>query len=225
MEASTSALSGLIDIIIRPTKALVAADKAPKRMWLPFLLALAIPVFLSLYYLSVVDLDWMYAHDAKTLIDGGEKILLGTLMIICGVGTIISMSLLMAITALYLRLVAKFTSEDNRPYFSWFSLSVWVNVPGTLAYLLMIFFILGQDTSRMGFNELAFFSLNALVMHYPTGTNEAEFFSGLTPFLLWVVALLGHGIKVWTGNSYFKSFVVALVPYGSVYGAGAIMVL
>jgi len=233
MEYSSTAASGLIDIITDPTKALIAADKEPKRLWVPLILAMVIPIILSVYYFSTVDIDWMFTQLQTAMIAQGQEfpdetraffspgILMGGAIF----STILMVWISTAFSAFYLLMVAKFTSEDKRPFFTWFSLSAWVNVPGTIAAFVMIIYFAVLGSSQIGFEDLSFFSLNSLVTHYPAGTPEAGFFSGISPFLVWTVGLLGLGIKTWTGRTLGTSLMIAAAPYVVIFGLWGFFVL
>lgn len=233
MEYSKSAVSGLVDIITDPSKALIAADREPKRLWLPFILAMIVPAILSVYYFSIVDMDWMFQQmQAAASVQGQElpdemrDFFSSSIMMGGAVGASIVMAVLVtSISALYLLIVAKFSSEDKRSFGKWFSLSAWVSVPSTLAALLMIIYFATMGNSQMGLEDISFFSANSLFAHYPEGSNEASFFGGITPFLFWSIGLLALGIKVWTGRTYAKSLLIAALPYVVVFGAWGLAVL
>lgn len=223
----------MVDIITDPTKALIAADREPKRLWLPFILAMFVPVVLSVYYFSTIDMNWMFQQmQAATSLKGEElpdemreffssSIMMGGAI----AATIVMVAVFTSLSALYLLMVAKFSSEDKRSFGKWFSLSAWVSVPNTLAALLMIVYFAVMGSSQIGFEELSFFSLNALVMHYPSGTSEAGFFVGITPFLIWSIVLLAQGINIWTSRTFGKSLLIAVLPFLVIYGGWGVAVL
>ena len=226
MDQSKSAVSGLIDIITNPSKALIAADNEPKRMWLPFILSMVIPIILTVYYFSVVDIDWMFQQMQAAAAAKGQdmpeearefltpSILMGGSII----ASIVMVLIITALSAFYLLMVAKFTSEDTRSFGKWFSLSVWTSVPNTLGALLMIIYFAAMGSSQIGLEDVTFFSANSLITHYPSGTAEAGFFNAITPFLFWSIGLVAMGLKLWTDRAMGKSLFIAALPYVIVYG-------
>lgn len=226
MEYSNTAVSGLIDIITNPTKALLAADQKPRRMWLPFILAILISTVLSIYYFSVVDMDWMFQQLQTATEAKGQELpdemreffSSSTLMAAAIGGSIVMVVLTNLITAFYLLMVAKFSTEDQRTFGKWFSLSVWTSFPITLSMVLMMLYFAVLGSSQIGFEDLSFFSINALVMHYPSGSTEAAFYSQITPFLFWVIGLLAMGLKLWTERTIGKSLIISAVPFVVIYG-------
>lgn len=233
MEQSTSATSGLVDIITNPSKALIAADTEPKRMWLPFVLAMLIPIILSVYYFSIVDMDWMFqqvqaasAAQGQEVPEEAREFMTSTIFMGSAVvGTIVMVAAMTALSAFYLLMVAKFTSEDTRSFGKWFSLSAWSSVPNTLAALLMIIYFAAMGNNQMGLEDVSFFSANSLLTHYPSGTPQAGYFGAITPFLFWSVWLVAMGLKLWTDRTMGKSLFIAALPYALVYGIWGVVVL
>ncbi len=233
MDYSKSALSGLVDIITDPSKALLAAEIKPMRLWLPFILAMLLPAILSFYYFSTIDVDWMFQQMQDAAEINGQELpddmreffTSSTMMGVAVGGSIMMAALITSISAVYLLMVAKVSSEDNRSFGKWFSLSAWVSVPNSLAALLMIIYYVIMGSNQIGLEELSFFSLNGLVMHYPNGTMASTFYTAITPFLVWSIALLGLGIKIWTGRAYGSSMLIAALPYVVIFGIWGMVVL
>ena len=233
MTESSSAFSGLIDMITDPAKAMRAADNHPKRMWLPFILSIVLPCIFVAYYFSVVDMEWMFQQtQAQAIANGGEMpdearafMTSGIMMGSALAGTVIVVSIMTAISAVYFLMVSKFTTEDTRGFGAWFSMSAWAGVPGILAALLMIIYFAVAGNSQMGMEDVTFFSLNSLAMHYPSGSPQAGFYNAITPFMLWSLFLLAVGLKTWTGRTMGKSLMIAAAPYVVMFGIYGAMVL
>jgi len=130
-----------------------------------------------------------------------------------------------ALSAFYLFMVAKFTSEDSRSYGQWFSLSAWTSVPGILAAVLMIIYFAAMGTNQIAFEDVTFFSMNSLLMHYPSGSPEATFYNAITPFLFWSIGLIGLGLKIWTDRTMGKAMFIAALPYIVIFGIWGAMSL
>jgi len=220
MEQSTSPFSALVDIIADPKKALAGAGENTGWLWLPLILIVATPLLVTSYYFQTVDFDWFFDQMVTTAAAQGNEIpaeaknfLTPTTMTIGSVfGIVIMVPAVMAITALYLKLVNKSTASAERGFGSWFALTAWAGVPSILASLATLVFYLTAGTNQISLEELQFFSANALITHYPTGHPMAATMTAISPFLFWSIGLYTVGIMLWTKRALVPSMVIAVIP-------------
>ena len=226
MSQSTSAASALIDIIADPRKALAAADANPGWLWPPLVLLIALPVMVAVYYFQTVDIDWMVDQIFAQASQAGEELpeearsfMTRTTMT---VSTVVAQSIivpaLLALLALYLHLVNKFSSADERGFKNWFALAVWAAFPVVLGSIATFIYYLALGDNQISFEDLNFFSANSLFTHYGTGHPAATFMNTLTPFTFWSLGLLTLGLMQWTKRTLAGSLMVAAAPYVVVYG-------
>jgi len=220
MEQSTSPFSALVDIITDPKKALAGAGENTGWLWLPLILIIAVPLLVTSYYFQTVDFDWFFDQMVATAAAQGNEIpaeakdfLTPTTLTVGAIfGIAIVVPLVMAITALYLNLVNKSTSSDERGFGSWFALTAWAGMPSVLASLASLVFYLTAGTNQISAEELQFFSANALITHYPTGHPMAAIMTAISPFLFWSIGLYTVGIMQWTKRTLVPSLIIAAIP-------------
>ena len=226
MNQSTSPVSALVDIITDPKKALAGAGENTKWLWLPLVLIIAVPLAMTSYYFQTVDFDWFFDQMVAAAAAQGNEMpaearqyFTPTTMTAGAIaGIAVFAPLIMAITALYLNLVNKFTTNDERGFGSWFALSAWAGVPSILASLATLIFYMVSGTNQISFEELQFFSANALFTHYPTGHPMAAIMTAITPFLFWSIGLYTIGIMQWTKRALLPSLIIAVIPTATYFG-------
>lgn len=226
MDQSSSPASALVDIITDPSKALAAAGENTGWLWLPFALVIIVPLAMTSYYFQTVDFDWYFdrmvaasaAQGTEMPPEARQYFTPTTMTAGAIVGIAVIVPLIMAITALYLNLVNKFTTNDERGFGSWFALSAWAGVPSILASVAALIFYLVSGTNQISFEELQFFSVNALITHYPTGHPMAAIMTSITPFLFWSIGLYTVGIIQWTKRALLPSLIIAVIPTAAYIG-------
>jgi Yip1 domain len=230
MTQSTSAVSALIDIITDPKKALAAVGENTGWLWLPLVLVILVPVSVTVYYFQTVDINWLVdqlmaaaAAQGSEIPDEARQFMTATTM---SLGTVFALAVIvptmMAITALFFHLVNKFTSANERPYGSWFALTAWASVPSVIASLAALGYYMSLGTNQITFEELQFFSVNALITHYPITHPAMQLMSAITPFAFWTVGLYTLGIMIWTKRSMMSSLIIAIIPTLAIYGVMSI---
>lgn len=223
MDQSSTITSCLVDIIADPKKSLRAVGQNKKWLWMPLILLIVIPISVTLYYFNTVDFDWLVDHIFasldKDVPDEARDFMTRGMMISTTVASqVIFVPALLTLYGLYLHLVEKLSTSDERGFMSWFSLSVWTSFPSVLASVAMMIYYLTAGNNQVGFDELSFFSLNSLVTHYPMGHSAMSFMSSLTPFTAWNIGLVALGLMLWTKRTFLNSLIIATLPYAVVYG-------
>ncbi len=223
MNASTSAWSALLDIIVEPSKAFRGIEKNTKWLWIPLLLLLLGTMALFAYYYSVVDFDWYKAQTLAAMpadqADQAEQFIKrGTVMTSVLVGTAVVTLVVYLIYSIYLLLVHKLSGDQEHGFGHWFSLSVWSGWPGILSVIAMFGYLLFTGNNQINESQLNFLSLNSLVTQYPNDHALAGVMNGITPFLFWTIGLAALGLKLWTNRSFGKSLLIAAAPYVVLYG-------
>ena len=226
MNQSNSILAGLTDIFVDPKKALTAADANKGWTLLPFLLVLGTSMLAQVYYFATVDIDWFADYMIAAQVAAGNEMppeaasffTRNTMMITSVVGVVIMISAILAIQALYLHLVAKTTTADDRKFGDWFKLSVWTAMPSVVIALAILINYALAGTTQFAPENLNFLSANALIAHIPPGQPGASFMDSLSLSMLWGLGLLALGLQLWTKRSFGKSLVIAVAPYVVIYG-------
>jgi hypothetical protein len=234
MEYSKSAFSGLIDMITDPKKAFAAADKYPKRFWTPLATTIVMSLIMIILVFISLDFDIMIQQTQAAAAAQGNEVpeeMLRSMMnpgVMIGMGSvmiIIMTFLLTAISATYLLIVSKVTTEDTRGFGSWFSFASWTLVPTIVAALVSIIYYLAVGNPQMGPEQVAFYSFNELFFHHPAGTPAASFWGAFSVFSLWTITLIAIGLQVWTNRTFINSLIIAVVPYVVFFGIWGFMVL
>lgn len=226
MSKSTSAAAALVDIITDPKKALAGAGENTGWLWLPLVLIIGVPLAVTSYYFQTVDFDWFFDQMVAVAASQGNEMpaearnfFTPTTMTVGSiVGIAVIVPIIMAITSLYLNLVNKSTTSDERGFGSWFALSAWAGVPSILASIATLIFYLMSGTNQIGMEELQFFSANALITHYPNGHPMAAIMTSITPFLFWSIGLYTVGIMQWTKRALVPSLIIAVIPTAVYFG-------
>ncbi|MCJ9428052.1 YIP1 family protein [Kordiimonas marina] len=228
MDKSASVVSALADIFVDPKKVFRAADGQKGWTLLPLFLVLGAALLMQVYYFSTIDVGWYFDHVILAvkpdIPDDARAHVTRTILMIQGsVLPTIMILIMLAILALYLFLVAKTSSPDDRKYGAWFKLVIWSTMPAVLASIaVMVNFALAANPQMVSPNDLQFFSVNALFTHIPIGQPGATLMDSLTPFTLWSIALMAVGLQVWTNRTFVRSLIIAAAPYIVVFGVMAI---
>jgi len=226
MNQSSSQVTALGDIVADPQKALYAADSNLKWFWLPFVLLILIPTLFAVYYFQTVDIDWLVdqmfvqssAAGTELPEEARDFMTRDTMTISVVIAQSIVLPILLTLSALYLHLVSKFSSTDERGFKSWFSLTVWAAFPTVLGSIAAFIYYLVTGDTQISFEDLNFFSANALLTQYPAGHSAATFMNSITPFTLWNIGLVAYGLMLWTKRDLSSSLIIALAPYVVIYG-------
>jgi hypothetical protein len=122
-------------------------------------------------------------------------------------------SLIIALYALYLKFVSKFSFVELG-WKSWFSLICWTSVPtvfGAIASWVVLLTNSNGQVPMLDLNVLSFSNLLGL-------STQGGPLLVLTPLYIWSFALLALGYQNWTKKSLLASTLLSLGPYLLIFG-------
>lgn len=228
MNASTSVWSALVDIIIRPGRAIVAQDQHKGWLWLPLLLLIGSMIALWGYYFTWVDYEW-YLVDYLNNVeleeaqrDATAQMMSPTFSITLTSVMVTLFTLIMfLIYALYLNLVARSSGEEVRGFGHWFSLSVWTAFPGILGVIALFVFLATSPTNQVSQFDMDFMSLNGVLDLEPKHP-FATLASAISIFHVWSILLVGYAWRLLRESTMINGIMVAAIPYVVIFGIWAL---
>jgi hypothetical protein len=223
----TAMFQNLIDIITAPSAAFARLKEKP---------AILFPMLLVLLALCSVQVGYILLTDRGFLIDQQmeqiEAILPNltdaqreqmtensrnqsttALILSATIGILVVYSLIVALYALYLRFVSKFSFVDIG-WKAWFSLSWWTSIPlvfGALASWAVLLSNSNGQVPLVDLNPLNFANLLGL-------DTQNSLLMQVGPLYLWSFALLALGFQNWTKKSLVASALISLAPYLLIFG-------
>lgn len=223
-------------LVFEPRKAFAELAERP-RFWFPLLLLVICTAGLSLWYTSVVDMEWLVDRQLRASPFGrqltdvqiaqqaaaasgrrGLQATVGT------IGTGVVLVAIMLLGALYYVLAGKVTNVE-RSFRHWLSLNAWSGLPTVLAVIPAAFVLLSAGSAQIPQEDLQPLSFNALLFHRAPGEPGYTLFNSLNLLQLASLYLAVVGVKAWSGRSWLFSTVFATLPFVLLYGIWAFVAL
>lgn len=219
-------------LVFEPSRAFAELDQRP-RFWWPLLLVVLASTILSVWYVSVVDLEWLSDQQIRNsaftqnMTDAeidrmtmGANDRRGLQMVIGGLGTLVVVPIVMLITAAYYLLAGKVTGVE-RSYRHWLSFTAWTSMPTVLAVFASLIVLLTVSTSQVSQEALQPLSLNALLFHRAPGEPGYTLYSSINLLQFASLALAAIGVKAWSHRSWLFSIIFSALPFVLIYGIWA----
>lgn len=216
-------------LIFEPRRAFAEIGERPRFLF-PLLLLILCTAGLTLWYMSVVDVEWL--TDRQLRMSGlgsrlsevqiaqqaaaaseqrGLRTTIGTL------GNAIVLTLISLLGALYFWLAGKITNVD-RSYRQWLALNCWSSTPAVLGLIPSAFVLLSAGTAQIPQEALQPLSLNALLFHREAGEPGYTLLSTVNLLQFVALYLAAVGVKTWSGRSWLFSGVFAALPFALIFG-------
>ena len=220
-------LALLSALVFEPRKAFDELAQRP-RFWFPLLLLIAASVGLSVWYCSVVDIQWL---TDQTLRNSGLARRLsqeqmeaaiarssrgGAIAQAVIAGPLVLVAIHLA-EAVYLLLAGKITNVQ-RSFRQWFALSCWTSLPGVLAVIPAAMVLLGASSPQIPQADLQALSFNELLLHLTPKDSGYLLWSNFGVLSLVSLYLSSLGVKLWSGRSWLFSVLFATLPVLLVVG-------
>lgn len=219
-------------LVFEPSRAFAELDQRP-RFWWPLLLVVLSSAVLSVWYVSVVDLEWLSDQqirnsaftqnmtdaeiDRMTL---GANDRRGVQIVIGGLGTLAVVTIVMLISAAYYLLAGKVTGVE-RSFRHWLSFTAWTSTPTVLAVIGSLIMLLTASSNQISQEALQPLSLNALLFHRAPGEPGYSLYSSINLLQFAALALAVIGVKAWSRRSWLFSFIFSALPFVLIYGIWA----
>lgn len=217
----------LIDIIAAPSAVFARLKEKPTILF-PLLLVLLTSASVQVGYILLTDRGFlidqqmeqvraMFPNITDAQLDqmaaNSRQTSTTSLILNSAISTAVVLFLIMALYALYLKIVSKFSFSDFG-WKAWMSMVSWTSVPvvfGSLAsWVIMLANPNGQvpmqDLNALNFSNLLGLDIDSGPLFY------------LTPLYFWCFALLALGYQHWTKKSLVASILIALGPYILIFG-------
>jgi hypothetical protein len=223
-------------LVFEPRRAFAELDARP-RFWWPLLVLALATAAMSLWYMSVVDMEWMVFEQLQNsplaqnstdeeiarmareaAAQRGFRTIIGTLF--SGLAACVGL----LIGALYLFLAGKVTGVD-RGFRHWMAMSAWTSLPTALALVPAAFVLLSATTSQIPQEALQPLSFNELFFHRARGETGYLLFNLLNVFQMAALLLATIGVKAWSGRSWLFSAIFVTLPWLLAIGIWALIAL
>jgi hypothetical protein len=222
--------NALVDIITSPSRALDNIKDHTRWFWWPLLITLIVSCAAFVYYYSWVDFDWLVDETIASLppesraeaADGVRSFMSPTSSIITTLIAIVLVTFIVyLVQSLYFHIATKLTTGSQYRFGQWFNFSAWTSFPGVFGGLAMFMVILLADNNQVAQHEMSPFSMNSLFIHAEMGEAWFNWGNSLTLYNLWMLGLAVIGIHRWTGASWLKSTIIAVLPWALIFGIWA----
>lgn len=233
-EKNYGALNALVDIIAAPGKALDAVRQHPRWLWWPLLVSLLVGVGVFTWYFLWVDFPWLVDEVIRTSVPpGGDPAMAeairgfmspGVQIASTAVGVVLVTLVIYTVQSIYLHLVNKASGDPSLRFGHWFAFSAFTAFPAVFQSLAMAVVILMADSRQLPQQDLMPLSFQSLFVHAEAGSAWATWAGSLSLVTLWILGLMIFGFRRWTGASWLKSAIVALIPSVLIYGIWAAVI-
>ena len=233
---SANPLQACLDVLISPDTAFDGLH-SKKGWWLaPFLLINASFVAMFLYYFANVDFPWL-KEIMLDQIAAGEEMTAEDLEVISGslqqssmtvwsiVGSIFFVLFLNSVLAIYLNIATKFSGKNEFGFVDWFGLGWWISMPHVVAVSLSMLMVMFSTSGMISLENLSVTTFNSLIFGVDATSSWFNFLNGIDLLMFWSIALIAMGLKSWLGMDTKKAGIIALAPYGFLYGVWALFIL
>jgi len=133
------------------------------------------------------------------------------------ISTAIFLFIIMALYALYLRFVSRFSFVELG-WKHWMSLVSWTSIPTVFGALASWAMLLSNSNGQLPLADLNPLSFASLLGLPPSGPLNV-----LSPLYLWCFVLLALGYQRWTRKSLLASALISLAPYLLIFGLWAVL--
>jgi len=220
-------LALLSALVFEPRKAFDEIAQRP-RFWFPLLLLLVASVGLSLWYVSVVDIQWLTdqtlrassfakrlteAQMEEAIARSGRGAAIAQAVIVGSLGLVV----LRLLESVYLLLSGKITNVQ-RSFRQWFAFSCWTSLPGVLAVVPAALVLLSATSPQIPQADLQPLSFNNLLLHLAPTDSGYLLWSNFGVLSVASLYLSSLGVKLWSGRSWLFSVLFATLPVLLVVG-------
>jgi hypothetical protein len=217
----------LIDIITTPSAAFARLKEKPT-IWFPLLLVLVATVSVQVGYILLTDKGFLVDQQidqVRTLFPNltaaqveqmrNQMMNQGATasIISSAVSVFVIYTLIIALYALYLKFVSKFSFVEF-DWKHWMSLICWTSIPTVFGAIASWIVLLTNSNGQVPMLELNVLSFSNLLGLSSTGGPLLV----LTPLYIWSFVLLALGYQNWTKKSLFASVLLSLGPYLLIFG-------
>jgi len=214
-------LALLSALVFEPRKAFDEIAQRP-RFWFPLLLLIVASVGLSVWYCSIVDIQWLTDQTLRNsgltrrmteeqieaaIARGTRGAIIAQALIVGSLGLV----LLRVLESVYLLLAGKITNVQ-RSFRQWFALSCWTSLPGVLAVVPAAMVLLGATSPQIPQADLQPLSFNELLLHLTPKDSGYLLWSNFGVLSLLSLYLSSLGVKLWSGRSWLFSVLFATLP-------------
>jgi hypothetical protein len=223
-------------LVFEPKRAFEELAERP-RVLFPLLLAIVGTVVLQLWYMNVVDMEWLVDSQLRTSSFTGqmteEQIAEqvsrvarnpGVQMAIGAIGAVLFILIVRLLEAVYYLLAGKIMNVQ-RGFKQWMALSCWTSLPGLLALIPAAIALLTATTNQIPQADLQSLSFNSLLFHREPGEPGYTLFLSMSSVSLIGLFLAALGVRQWSGRSWLFSVIYASLPCVLVYGIWALISL
>jgi hypothetical protein len=219
-------MQNFIDIITAPSAVLARLKEQPS-FWLVLLLFVFLTASLQIGYFTFNDEGFIRdqmieqamgsrdvtAEQQKQIETAVGNMSFTTAASLAAVSTCILVPAILAINALYLSFMSKF-SVNQLSFRHFFSLLCWTSVPTLLALAASWLVLLTDANGQVSQAELQPLSVTGL-LGIPTKSQVLQQFNLMQ---LWSLILLTLGYQQWTKQSWLASFAITWAPSILIYG-------
>lgn len=218
-----SAFENLTNIYMAPAAAFAALKERPTAL-LPALALILASCAVTFWYYRGVDVGWLLersidpanltpeARQALSSAATGPARYVTMATSTAAAGLVVLVVFL--VNAGYLSLVSQLTNDGVR-FKQWFSLVCWSSLPGLLSQIASLVNLAVSDVSHLPqehINPLSYASLLDLELAAGTGSGT-RILASMDPLVLWTLALMLIGYRLWTGKGVIASALIAWAPF------------
>ncbi len=220
-------LNNFIDILTAPTAAFTRLKQFPT-FWAPLLLLLVMTIATTCGYMLLNNEGFvrdqmieqagnfrqMTKEQRAQLEKSVQALSLTTQAIVSSIAVCIVVPVVLAISAAYLTLMAKFGSAPL-DFRHWFTMTCWNTVPTFFSNLAALLVLLTDANHQVPQGDLQVLGL----VHLLNLNIHSQTLQQFGLMQIWGLVLGVIGYRQWTGTSWLGASLVALAPTVVIYGA------
>ena len=225
-----SKVAVLVNIFAAPREALQELKLHPSILF-PLLLIISCNGLILAWYFSIVDFEW-YIDDVLSTANIAEENLeearenfesmsRNTMMGFSLLGSVVGLSAIFLVQAVYLSLVAALRG-DRFKFRHWFSLVCWASAPILLSAVGMAVTILLSPNGQLSAYDLDPLTLRNLGMVTDNATLQS-LYNSISLAMVWSVVIILLGYRQWLECSWLKASLTVLAPYLIIVGVWAFL--
>lgn len=232
MSNNAGILTRMTDVYAAPTQFFAFLKDRPSVV-LPLFLVLLLSIVVQLWYYSVVDFEYLVDYlisaagdlSSVQMTQTREAFMSLTPMSLGAItigGLIFSVIGGLVLFSVYLVIVSNI-ANDGFKFKDWLSMVSWAYMPALLTVLAMALNIALSDSGLISPAELNPTSLDSLFFHSSASSSYAVLLQTIDLGLLWTIALMVLGYKVWTRKPLSTAITVILAPCVLIIGTWALL--
>jgi hypothetical protein len=231
--SSKNIAAALSDIFLAPSNLFSALPSHRSWAWAALALLIAVQIASIYAFFGPMSPEWIVEQQLAVagLSANEAEAARPTLMAmapniahISAASSVMMVGLFPALLALVYFLGERLLSGSRQSYGSWFSISVWAQMPMLLNALGLIVLSLLAASPDQPLAVANYASLNGLILDLPLGHPWYNWAQAFSVFFIWSSVLIAIAVRVAQPIAWGRALLLGALPYVLVFGVWAVLV-